>query len=159
MHKWVGVVGFSSPLRTHRAAHEPLLRRVSLPQSLSQLVLSPAPPSALAESMKCAFFSLFTASGLLRDCAFALPPRSSHGERGPAMPPGTLVTPRLARLSPSQPTSEARNHTTTTSRHTHPPELVPAPHARRTVTNSVSQMRNFTATEAERCQLPDFSSC
>lgn len=150
--------GFFLPLRTHRDAHKSLLRTVCLPQSLPQLVLSLAPPSALAESMKCAFFNLFTASGLLRDCAFALPPRSSHGERGPAMP-GTLVTPCLACLSPSQPTSEARSHTTTTSRRTHPSELVPAPHARRIITNSFPQMRNFTATEAERCQVPDFSSC
>lgn len=63
MHKWGGVGG-NPPPRTHRAVHESLFRAVPLPRSLSQLVLSPASPKHLLRSMKCAFFSLFTVSGL-----------------------------------------------------------------------------------------------
>lgn len=165
--------GGPPPPRTHRAVREPLFRAVPLPRSLSQLVLSPASPKRLLRSMKCAFFSLFTVSGLWETvrlhchlaggalpCVLAAPCGlpTAGSERSPATP-GALVTPRLVLLTPSQPTAEAVNHTTTASWHTHPSELVPGPCARWKVTNAVSQMRNRTAAEAERCRLLDFSSC
>lgn len=121
-------------------------------------VLSLAFSRSLDSERPC--ICIATSQGGALPCVLAAPCGlpTAGSERSPATP-DTLVTPRLALLTPSQPTAEAVNHTTTASWHTHPSELVPGPCARWKVTNAVSQMRNCTAAEAEGCRLLDFSSC
>lgn len=146
-----GVWVFFPPLD----AYSCLFKTVSLPRSLSQLVLSPASPKHLLKTWNVLSLALSRSLDIDRlSICFA----TSQGGALPCVltaPCGLLTAEKP--LSPLFITGLESHHSI--SWRTHPWELVPGPSAQWKLTNPASQMRNSTAVEAQRCWLPINTHC